>query len=87
MKRDFTFIDDIVDGIIAAMKWRDIKGGAQVFNLGNHQPVELKTFIRELEIALGKNATIHHQAKLQRHLQISAFHREFLVLNQKLNSA
>ena len=59
MKRDFTFIDDIVDGIIAALKWRDTKGEPQVFNLGNHQPVELKTFIRELEIALGRNATIH----------------------------
>ena len=59
MKRDFTYIDDIVSGIVAIMSWRDAKGSPQVFNLGNHKPVELNVFIRELEAALSKNATIH----------------------------
>ena len=58
MKRDFTYIDDIVAGILAIMSWRDADGVPQVFNLGNHEPVELKQFIRELEMALGKNATL-----------------------------
>ena len=58
MKRDFTFIDDIVSGIVAAMQWRDAKESPQVFNLGNHKPVEILTLIRELEKALGKVAIV-----------------------------
>ena len=58
MKRDFTFIDDIVSGIVAAMQWRDAKESPQVFNLGNHKPVEILTLIRELEKALGKVAVV-----------------------------
>jgi UDP-glucuronate 4-epimerase len=58
MKRDFTFVGDIVNGLEAAMEWRDAEGAPQVFNLGNHQPVELMSFIHTIEGALDKNATI-----------------------------
>lgn len=53
MKRDFTYIDDIVEGILAAM---DRKGKGEVFNLGHHEPVELLEFITLLEELLGKKA-------------------------------
>jgi len=58
MRRDFTFVDDIVDGIIRVMEFRDADGGAQVFNLGNNKPEELMYLIQLLEWHLGKQAII-----------------------------
>lgn len=53
LKRDFTYIDDIVAGTIAAI---DLGADCELFNLGNHQPVELLHFISILEKVLGKQA-------------------------------
>lgn len=53
LERDFTYIDDIVNGIGAALKR---PAGCEVFNLGNHQPVALNDFIAEIENCLGKKA-------------------------------
>lgn len=53
MLRDFTYIDDIVDGTIAAV---DLESACEVFNLGNHQPVELETFLQIIEDSVGKKA-------------------------------
>ncbi len=53
MMRDFTYIDDIVNGIIAAM---DRCTGYEVYNLGESQPIALSDLITEIERALGKNA-------------------------------
>lgn len=53
MQRDFTYIDDIVAGTAAAI---DLESACEVFNLGNHQPVELLQFVKVLEKALGKKA-------------------------------
>lgn len=52
-RRDFTYIDDIVDGIIAAS--RDLVG-YKIFNLGNNKPVELEYFIGLIEKYVGKKA-------------------------------
>lgn len=53
MQRDFTYIDDIVEGTIAALNY---KGSTPLFNLGNHSPVSLLKFVEILEKALGKKA-------------------------------
>lgn len=53
MQRDFTYIDDIVDGIVSAI---DQGVGCEVYNLGNHRPVELLHFVELLELAIGKKA-------------------------------
>lgn len=53
MKRDFTYIDDIVDGIAAAM---DVKDGCRLYNLGNHKSEELLHLIALIEKELGKKA-------------------------------
>ncbi|MCE2983620.1 MAG: NAD-dependent epimerase/dehydratase family protein [Parachlamydia sp.] len=53
MQRDFTYIDDIVEGISAAI---DRKIDFGIFNLGNHQPEELLHFVTVLEKALGFKA-------------------------------
>jgi UDP-glucuronate 4-epimerase len=71
MRRDFTYIDDIAEGVIRvldrppqadpgfdrqtpdpATSWAPYR----MFNIGNHQPVELMAYIEALEQALGKKA-------------------------------
>jgi UDP-glucuronate 4-epimerase len=71
MKRDFTYVDDIVEGILRVM--RNVPAGNQawkgdqpdpassfapyrIYNIGNNQPVSLLTFIETIEQALGKTA-------------------------------
>lgn len=53
MKRDFTYIDDIVEGTTAAI---DLGASSEIFNLGNHRPIPLVYLIQLLEDALGKKA-------------------------------
>ena len=55
MKRDFTYIDDIVQGTVAAI---DRTSPCEIFNLGNHQAEEIPKLIRLLEKGLGKKALI-----------------------------
>lgn len=53
MRRDFTYVDDIVAGIILALEKTN---GYQIINLGNNKPVELEYFISCIEKELGKTA-------------------------------
>jgi UDP-glucuronate 4-epimerase len=53
MERDFTYIEDILDGVTAAIK--KCRGYA-IYNLGESRPVRLDVLIAELEKALGKKA-------------------------------
>lgn len=63
MQRDFTYIDDIVNGIMALMvKSRSLSGEGvpyQVYNIGNNAPVPLMDFVHAIEDVLGKKADIH----------------------------
>jgi UDP-glucuronate 4-epimerase len=57
MRRDFTHIDDIVAGVLGALDHPSIEAKPhQVFNLGNHTPVELERFIAVIEQAAGRPA-------------------------------
>ncbi len=62
MARDFTYIDDIVAGTIAAHDRALSAAGAadgvphRIYNLGNHRPEKLLDFIAVLERALGRTA-------------------------------
>ena len=56
--RDYTFIDDIIDGITATLS---LQTEFEVFNLGNSQPVSLSQMIRLLEQRLGRQAQIKVQ--------------------------
>ncbi len=53
MKRDFTYVDDIVNGIISAM---DKEYDCEVFNLARGESQNLIDFIKEIENNLGKEA-------------------------------
>jgi UDP-glucuronate 4-epimerase len=54
-RRDYTFIDDLVDGVVAAL---DTILGYEIFNLGNSSTVDLNYFIATVEKILGKKANI-----------------------------
>ena len=53
MKRDFTYIDDIVAGVVSAI---DKAYPYEIFNLAGGKTVQLMTYIKELEKAVGKEA-------------------------------
>ena len=71
MRRDFTFIDDIAEGTVRVLDHvatpnpdfdsdspdaGSSRAPYRVYNIGNHQPVELMTFIETIEQALGQKA-------------------------------
>lgn len=53
MRRDFTYIDDIIHGIYTSL---DIESGYHIFNLGNSHPEPLEKLVELLEQELGKKA-------------------------------
>ncbi|MBA4708292.1 NAD-dependent epimerase [Aquitalea aquatica] len=60
MQRDFTYIDDIVEGVVRVMQHVPVAGKGQppyaLFNIGNHNPVALMDFIHSIEAACGREA-------------------------------
>lgn len=60
MMRDFTYIDDIIEGIVNilphAPEVDDLGAYYKVYNIGNNQPEKLMDYIQALENALGKTA-------------------------------
>jgi UDP-glucuronate 4-epimerase len=63
MWRDFTYIDDIVAGVLAAMDTPPSgKPPHKLYNLGNNRSEKLTDFIAELERALGKKARLRFEA-------------------------
>jgi len=60
MRRDFTWIGDIVAGVVAALDRPPAGAGAphRLYNLGNHRSEELLRFIDLIEAAVGRKAEI-----------------------------
>jgi UDP-glucuronate 4-epimerase len=56
MARDFTYIDDIVDGVVGALDRPPERGGNRILNIGDSAPVGLMEMIEVLEDALGRKA-------------------------------
>ena len=64
MRRDFTYIDDIVEGVLLVADRPPVPGNSgspgaapyKLYNIGNHSPVELMRVIEVLEKCLGKTA-------------------------------
>ena len=52
-RRDYTYVDDVIDGIVRAVERPD---GYQVYNLGNSEAVALRDLIAIIERVLGKTA-------------------------------
>lgn len=65
MKRDFTYIDDIVEGVVRVMdktptpnenKYSTAKPPYRIYNIGNNNPVTLRDFVTAIEKACGAEA-------------------------------
>jgi UDP-glucuronate 4-epimerase len=56
--RDYTYVDDIVAGVQAAL---DRAQGYEIFNLGNSRPVEMRRFVELLETVTGLTASVEAQ--------------------------
>jgi UDP-glucuronate 4-epimerase len=69
--RDFTHVDDIVDGLLKILLYPPAAGPSdtpveptpdpapfRIFNLGHHRPVEMRLFVEMLEVLLGQKAKI-----------------------------
>lgn len=54
--RDYTFVEDIVNGIISAISYNESM--YEVFNLGNNTPLSLSDLIKYIESTIGKTSTI-----------------------------
>jgi UDP-glucuronate 4-epimerase len=64
MRRDFTYIDDAVSGVIAALDQTPANSGKappyRLYNIGNHRAEDLGRFVAALEIALGRKAKVRN---------------------------
>ncbi len=61
MQRDFTYVDDVIEGIVRVMAKIPEPSGPnlaryKLYNIGNHSPIELMTMIETLETCLGREA-------------------------------
>ena len=66
MRRDFTYVDDIVEGVVRTLARPPVRGNdgtppAAIYNIGNSDAVELATFIAILERLLGRTAIRDYQ--------------------------
>jgi len=55
-RRDYTYVDDIVQGIVASINYTQSK--YEIINLGNHQTISLLEMVHVLEVVLNKKAKI-----------------------------
>ena len=65
MKRDFTYIDDVVPAVLSVLDAPPAAGGGvphRLYNVGNNRPEALTDFVAALERALGRKALIEHGA-------------------------
>jgi UDP-glucuronate 4-epimerase len=58
MQRDFTYVDDIVEGTLRVL---DKPSPYAIYNIGNHTPVALLDYIATIERLIGKKATLEMQ--------------------------
>jgi len=56
-RRDYTYIDDIIQGVVAALNYDGARW--DIFNLGESETVPLKDLIEAIETAVGKKAKIN----------------------------
>jgi UDP-glucuronate 4-epimerase len=59
--RDFTYIDDVVDGVLKVLLYPPVELPTppfRIFNLGHNRPVEMRLFVQMLETLFGKKAQI-----------------------------
>ena len=62
--RDYTYVSDTVDGIMAALRYvNDNPNAYEIINLGNHSPVTLQTLVETLYRLMNKAPNVQHLPK------------------------
>ena len=61
MDRDFTYIDDIIDGMLKVLNELKERAVYRIYNIGNSNPVNLNEFVQVIEEALQLNAKIEYK--------------------------
>jgi UDP-glucuronate 4-epimerase len=57
--RDYTYVDDIVDGILKSLKFIETRSSVfEIINLGNNKPVKLNDMVKAIENVLNKKANL-----------------------------
>jgi UDP-glucuronate 4-epimerase len=69
-RRDYTYVDDIVQGVLGALRYEGPK--FDIFNLGENQTTTLSELILEIEKALGKKAIIERLPEQQGDMPLTA---------------
>jgi UDP-glucuronate 4-epimerase len=82
MQRDFTYVDDIVEGTLRVL---DKPASYAIYNIGNHQPVRLLDYIATLERVLGKKAIV--EMKPMQPGDVKATYADTRALNQAVGFA
>ena len=82
MRRDFTYVDDIVAGILGCSDHPPDAGVHRVYNLGNNRSEDLPDFIAAIEEAAGRKAVIEYLPMqpgdmTETYADIEASHRDF----------
>jgi UDP-glucuronate 4-epimerase len=94
MKRDFTFIDDIVEGVIRVMdkiptpnknKYSTAKPPYRIYNIGNNNPVSLRDFITAIEKACGVKANENHMPMQAGDVPVTFANIDDLIADIKFN--
>lgn len=89
MERDFTYIDDVVEGIIRIMNapqsGDDLQPPYQLFNIGNNDPVQLTEFIDTLIDALGSNNKVVKNLQPMQPGDVKRTYADIDRLNQKVD--
>jgi len=58
-ERDYTYIDDIIDGVVRAIQWvQNGQGQYEIFNLGESRTISLNEMVATLEKVIGKKAKL-----------------------------
>lgn len=71
--RDYTYIDDIVDGVVAAVDWTGTAPvGLEILNLGGNQTVPLRRMIAEIAAALGVEPAIQQAGRQPGDVRLTA---------------
>lgn len=82
MQRDFTYVDDIVEGTLRVL---DRPAAYAIYNIGNHQPVKLLDYIATLERVLGRKAIV--EMKPMQPGDVKATYADTRALNQAVGFA
>lgn len=89
MERDFTYIDDVVEGIVRIMNapqsGDDLQPPYQLFNIGNNDPVQLTEFIDTLIDALGSNNKVVKNLQPMQPGDVKRTYADIDRLNQKVD--